>query len=178
MSDHMNLTQDSKETPIGLEKNEKSDVLNKQLAERRTALFVGNEYKYYYRDKFNRISSNPKDIGFNLPAFLLGFVWLFYRKMYVLGLSIIGLMVFIGFLNSYLPQIPSYSGLIVSILLGMRGNGVYYEFVRKKIKKIETEYSSDTEINEHIQKQGGVNSTIVTVFVMIFIVLVILSLIS
>lgn len=160
------------------ESNENERVIaEKQMMDRRRALFIGDEYKYYYRDKFNRIELEKKDIGFHIPAFFLGFIWLFYRKMYGFGLTIIGLIILIEIINLYFLKLPSFSGLIVSFFLAIKANGLYKQFVTNKIQKIENEYQEDKLIDQAIQKKGGVNTTIVTIIVIVFIALVILTLI-
>ncbi len=72
------------------------------------ALFVGAKYESYYQAQFEKITPKKQYAGFNIAAFFLGVVWLFYRKMYSYGFMAIGLIVAIG---------------MVEILLGIESSG-------------------------------------------------------
>lgn len=52
---------------------------------RKRAYFIGKQFNHYYHAKFKKISSKKYLSAFNSPAFYLGFIWFFYRKMYVYG---------------------------------------------------------------------------------------------
>ena len=60
------------------------------------ALFVGAKYESYYQAQFEKITPKKQYAGFNIAAFFLGVVWLFYRKMYSYGFMAIGLIVVMG----------------------------------------------------------------------------------
>ena len=49
------------------------------------ALCVGAKYESYYQAQFEKITTKKQYAGFNIAAFFLGVVWLFYRKMYSYG---------------------------------------------------------------------------------------------
>ena len=66
------------------------------------ALFVGAKYASYYQAQFEKITPKKQYAGFNIAAFFLGVVWLFYRKMYRYGFMAIGLIVVIGMVEIFL----------------------------------------------------------------------------
>ena len=60
------------------------------------ALFIGVKYESYYQAQFEKITPRKQYAGFNIAAFFLGVVWLFYRKIYSYGFLSIVLIVVIG----------------------------------------------------------------------------------
>lgn len=125
------------------------------------ALFVGEKYQSYYKDKFKTITPQKATAGFNIAAFLLGVIWLFYRKMYGYGLIYIGFI----FASSIVMEIFNASiaidrsiSIAVSVFMGLWGNTIYKHHVEKKIKQISEEYEGeDMQIEAKIQQGGGTN---------------------
>lgn len=120
------------------------------------AAFVGNNGPYYI-ERFRRISQG-KAGGWNWAAFLLGPIWLFYRKQYALGslFMILQVMLDITAAVAYMPvdtanlteeammalmgdpvfmiaAIFSYVVLALRIILGIRANHFYLHLCEKKI---------------------------------------------
>lgn len=122
------------------------------------AAVVGNNTSYYL-DKFRRIEHSRRG-GWNWAAFLLGPVWLFYRKQYGLGSIYLTLQLMADVVANvlYAPIDPlnvseqvltelansplflfaavlSYIVLALRILLGIRANHFYLQHCEKKIAK-------------------------------------------
>lgn len=113
----------------------------------------------YYMDRFRRIQHGGGG-GWNWSAFLLGPIWLFYRKQYGMGALylVVQLMANIASTIAYAPVDPttlseqalnelmasplflfaavlSYIVLALRILLGIRGNLFYLQHCEKSIAK-------------------------------------------
>lgn len=131
------------------------DLDKKNPDEQRKALFVGDQYQHYYKEKFALITPKKQMAGFNVAAFFLTFAWFFYRKMYAVGFGLFALIFVIGLICQYLNFTPPSMGIGISVLYGLMGNAIYKQFVEKKISNIQKSHSQSVDINTEIQKQGG-----------------------
>lgn len=111
--------------------------------------FVGKQYHEYYKEKFDLITAKKSIAGFNIAAFLLGVMWLFYRKMYVYGVAAIALMIGLGMLEDYLEISGTGSSIGMAVAFGLVGNTLYKQFAEKKINALQSEQA--------IKKAGGTN---------------------
>lgn len=112
---------------------------------RKRALFIGPKFTTYYYGKFSKIDQNNSASGFNLAAFFFGFLWFFYRKMYVYGSLVILLMLLVSVVSEYLELKASLFSLPMAIALGVYANRIYKVFVDQKIRKIESLQVADLE---------------------------------
>ena len=151
---------------------------NFQTQERRLALFVGEKYLNYYREKFHLLRMQKKTLDFNYAALFFSFFWLFYRKMYGTGLFVLSLMILIMVVNVYYFDLPSLTTFVVSLILGFKANSLYYQFTMKRIQHIEAHYVTDADIDNAIQKQGGVHPLLVIIMAVIFIFLTLFAFIE
>lgn len=142
--------------------NHESETSNANDKEHKMLLFVGDKFTKYYQEKFNQITPQKQISGFNIAAFFLGVMWLFYRKMYAYGFIAILVIIVIGIIEELLnlPTIGASIGLAVAF--GMLGNTIYKQFVEKKISQIKS--------NEELETEGGTNIwAALTVFVVAII---------
>ena len=125
----------------------------------------------YYLDRFRRIAQG-KSGGWNWAAFILGPIWLFYRKQYGLGVLYLLLQVMLDIATAlaYIPVdtlnlteeaimalmndpvfvvavVFSYVILALRIILGVRANNFYFSHCQKKIADTKSAVP-DTSVSE------------------------------
>ena len=119
------------------------------------ALFVGLKYESYYQAQFEKITPKKQYAGFNIAAFFLGVVWLFYRKMYSYGFMSIGLIVVIGIVEIILGIESSGANIGLAVAFGMFGNTLYKYHVDQQIAKIHQLGSGS--VHTELENRGGTN---------------------
>lgn len=119
------------------------------------ALFVGAKYESYYQAQFEKITPKKQYAGFNIAAFFLGVVWLFYRKMYSYGFMSIGLIVVIGMVEIILGIESSGANIGLAVAFGMFGNTLYKYHVDQQIAKIHQLGSGS--VHTELENRGGTN---------------------
>ena len=119
------------------------------------ALFVGAKYESYYQAQFEKITPKKQYAGFNIAAFFLGVVWLFYRKMYSYGFMSIGLIVVIGMVEIILGIESSGANIGLAVAFGMFGNTLYKHHVDQQIAKIHQLGSGS--VHTELENRGGTN---------------------
>ena len=119
------------------------------------ALFVGLKYESYYQAQFEKITPKKQYAGFNIAAFFLGVVWLFYRKMYSYGFMSIGLIVVIGMVEIILGIESSGANIGLAVAFGMFGNTLYKHHVDQQIAKIHQLGSGS--VHTESENRGGTN---------------------
>ncbi|MEJ5032323.1 DUF2628 domain-containing protein [Acinetobacter sp. MYb177] len=137
------------------------------------ALFVGVKYESYYQAQFEKITLKKQYAGFNIAAFFLGVVWLFYRKMYSYGFMAIGLIVVIGMVEIILGIESSGANIGLAVAFGMFGNTLYKHHVDKQIAKIRQLGSGS--VNTELENRGGTNLIAGSILLVIWLGLVALS---
>lgn len=109
------------------------------------------------------------DGGFSSCAFFFAFMYAFYRKMWLLGITwFVALFIFSNFLPSYYEIIA----FIISIVLGNKFKTIYIKYVYEQINKIirQNPYSSREEIIEICRKKGG--TSVIHILIICAIILV------
>ena len=95
--------------------------------------------------------------GFSLPAFLFGPFYLLYRKLYLIGISILialdGLIFYFCTLKWYVLGIVFY--LVVVFVLGLFFNSLYLHTAKKKIERIKLDYVNFSDMLDVAKKTGG-----------------------
>ena len=119
------------------------------------ALFVCAKYESYYQAQFEKITPKKQYAGFNIAAFFLGVVWLFYRKMYSYGFMSIGLIVVIGMVEIILGIESSGANIGLAVAFGMFGNTLYKYHVDQQIAKIHQLGSGS--VHTELENRGGTN---------------------
>lgn len=132
------------------------------------AAFVGAKYQSYYQGKFQNLEAPKPKGGFNIAAFLIGPIWLFYRKMYAYGGIYFGATVVYGFFAEMVGIADSFDRSIsigLAVGMGFAGNGLYKYFVDKKL-------AISVRTIEEAQQQGGTNPVLAwSIFALIIILI-------
>ena len=131
------------------------------------ALFVGAKYESYYQAQFEKITPKKQYAGFNLAAFFLGVVWLFYRKMYSYGFMAIGLIVAIGIVEILLGIESSGANIGLAVAFGMFGNTLYRHHVDQQIAKIRQLGSGN--VHTELENRGGTNLIVGSILLVIWL---------
>ena len=134
------------------------------------ALFVGAKYESYYQAQFEKITPKKQYAGFNIAAFFLGVVWLFYRKMYSYGFMAIGLIVAIGMVEIFLGIESSGANIGLAVAFGMFGNTLYRHHVDQQIAKIRQ--FGNSNVNTDLENGGGTNIVAGSILLVIWLGLV------
>ena len=137
------------------------------------ALFVGAKYESYYQAQFEKITPKKQYAGFNIAAFFLGVVWLFYRKMYSYGFMAIGLIVVIGMVEIFLGIESSGANIGLAVAFGMFGNTLYKYHVDQQIAKIRQ--FGNSNVNTELENRGGTNIVAGSILLVIWLGLVALA---
>ena len=137
------------------------------------ALFVGLKYESYYQAQFEKITPKKQYAGFNIAAFFLGVVWLFYRKIYSYGFMAIGLIVVIGMVEILLGIESSGANIGLAVAFGMFGNTLYRHHVDQQIAK--TRQLGSGSVNTELENRGGTNIVAGSILLVIWLGLVALA---
>lgn len=137
------------------------------------ALFVGAKYESYYQAQFEKITPKKQYAGFNIAAFFLGVVWLFYRKIYSYGFMAIGLIVVIGMVEILLGIESSGANIGLAVAFGMFGNTLYKHHVDQQIAKIRQ--FGNSNVNTELENRGGTNIVAGSILLVIWLGLVALA---
>ena len=137
------------------------------------ALFVGAKYESYYQAQFEKITPNKQYAGFNIAAFFLGVVWLFYRKIYSYGFMAIGLIVVIGMVEILLGIESSGANIGLAVAFGMFGNTLYKHHVDQQIAKIRQ--FGNSNVNTELENRGGTNIVAGSILLVMWLGLVALA---
>ena len=137
------------------------------------ALFVGAKYESYYQAQFEKITPKKQYAGFNIAAFFLGVVWLFYRKMYSYGFMAIGLIVAIGIVEILLGIESSGANIGLAVAFGMFGNTLYRHHVDQQIAKIRQ--FGNSNVNTELENRGGTNLIVGSILLVIWLGLIALA---
>lgn len=137
--------------------------------------FVGDKKAEYYLDKWTHYQNNENFVSWNWPAFLCGFYWFWYRKMYsimtiILAVSICGTMI----LPSWVAQILS---LGITIGCGLFSNQLYMKHTTKKILSIKSLANKGVDYNvimRRIHVNGGTTIAPIITAIVVFIFTILL----
>lgn len=152
---------EKKEKPIKeIKIKEDNEVYDEN--ERYIEAYIGEDYKL--------IKKSP----FNIWAFLLNWMYLLYRKLYITG--IIGLVI-TTLVAFFLTKYFIIYMVIVLLLLGFGFNPYYIFIVKGKVKKILEDYEgTDSFSLEKMCKEfGGVNVVFALIIYLLFLVIIVLS---
>jgi len=129
--------------------------------------FIGKNVDYYL-DAFEAVSL--RKTRWNWAAFLLGFVWMFYRRMYLYAF-IIGALSFIQCMLEEVQMIPLGASIGIYIGIGVAfgtmGNAVYKMHVDKQLKMLRSSKLSDDEFVKLAAERGS--PKVLAAFVGIFL---------
>jgi len=128
------------------------------VTEDELAAFIGGKAQKYL-PKFRKFSVDGIDrfsATWHWPAFLVGFWWLLYRKMY--------LWAFVYFILLMIP----YARVLVWITLAISGHYLYYRYAKGKILRVKTLQPSG-DILKTVSELGGVNKWVPVVGIIVSI---------
>ena len=130
--------------------------------------FIGYNADIYIV-KFERLRSNETTSSWNWASFFNVAYWCFYRKMYGLGVIVLG----INFLSIFLGALGSFVSLGIAITMGVQGNYLYMKYVDKQISAASC--MDENQKKQHFLKKGGTNvgasiAVLVGVFIIVYII--------
>lgn len=133
--------------------------------ERYIEAYIGEDYRL--------IKKSP----FNIWAFLLNWMYVLYRKLFITG--IIGLIITAVVAFFFTKYFLIYL-IIVLLILGFGFNPYYIYIVKRKVNKILKEYEgTDSFSLENMCKEfGGVNTIIALIIYLLFLIAIVLSIIK
>lgn len=128
----------------------------------------GNEkelIKEYVGKNYDKI----KNTKFSLPAFFLGPIYFFYRKLYTYAFIWILVIIMFGFIS------PIF-GLLIQIGFSVSFSKIYLEDAKRKVIEIQrlNKDLSKEAIIEQCRKKGGVNIIIPTLIIIAILSIIIL----
>jgi hypothetical protein len=125
--------------------------------------FVGDN-AHYYIQKFSKYTLMGREkfcVTWNWSCFGFTFLWMLYRKMYVLAL--------ITFVIFFVPGF----NIILHIIAGIAGNYLYYRHVKKNIFEIRAAHTPQNSV-QIFQEVGGVHKWVVWIGAIFGIILAVL----
>ena len=133
--------------------------------ERYIEAYIGEDYRL--------IKKSP----FNIWAFLLNWMYLLYRKLYITG--IIGLVITLLVALFFTKYFLIYLGIML-LVLGFGFNAYYIQIVKGRVKKILADYegSDPFSLEKMCKEFGGVNVIIALIIYLIFMVFIVLGIIK
>lgn len=135
----------------------------------------------YYLDKLEKFR-NGQRFTFNLYAFLFGFAWFLYRRMYRITLLLLLVLALESVLEAYLIEFVedgllkkaiSYA-LNISIWTGTAfvGNYFYIHRANSVVNEIASKNLSEEEATQYARKKGGTSLLFLFVLIAIIVSLV------
>jgi len=128
------------------------------------AAVIGEKNTVYYLEKFQRFDQQASGLkaSWNWSAFLFSGLWLLYRKIYLwffvywlLGATLVGLVIFNAADSSKAFDIIVYITLAFHIICGIYGNFIYYKQVNKKIEAAKLTLNDNELLEQTLSSKGG-----------------------
>lgn len=145
------------------------------VGEEAMSLFVGKNYEYFKR-KWEIAEGKKNKQSWNLAAFIFGFSWMAYRKMYLYSWVFIG-VVMVELLCEFAFALPDRMSnainIAIAISFGKFGNYLYKHHAEKKIKEI-CALSAPDQVDKELRSHGGTNIVAALGFVAAFVAIMIL----
>jgi hypothetical protein len=152
-------------------------AFSNSLADNITVLraFVGPNFERY-QQQWAALDRSQGHNAWNWSAFLFGFVWLAYRKMYMYSAIVIGSMFLLGVFEELLNLPNSLSNATsfgFAIAVGLLGNYLYRVHTRKKISELPSHLSKEETITAASQLGGtSVGAAIGAAVLIVFLIVV------
>lgn len=118
--------------------------------------FVGVKSNFY-KKKWNKYSQSTFK-GWNWAAFLIGALWIIYRKMYIEALLFLMFTFFIYMWSEVFIQSDIFTLFLdcfIFVLPGYCGNLVYYKKALRTLNK--TSGLNESDLLKYLKDKGGVN---------------------
>lgn len=135
--------------------------------------FVGEKYAFYARHWGDMQRKNSLQ-SWNWAAFLLGVLWMAYRKMYAYSALVIGGVVLEGMVEEALglPEaLTTAINIAIAVTLGLHGNYLYKLHVEKKTREIVALHSKREWAMAEVTRQGGTNAWAALGFLLLFVLI-------
>ena len=115
---------------------------------------IGTKQEFYV-PKFSQMKQLNKKMTWNWPAFFIGPVWLFYRKMYNYGLALMLLNIVV---DSIMPAAIS---IAVAAVVGAFANYIYMDYLEKQ--SLQMKSMTETTKEAFIKEKGGTSGIAILV---------------
>ncbi len=138
-----------------------------------------NEYYFSKLEAFE----NKKKISFNIYAFLFGFLWFLYRKMYRQAMYLIACVVLVSagenlYFGARLTSEPhlalilnGVNTLLFSLFTGFFGNWIYLVFAKKEIARIIQHTENDEQLRMKLIAQRGSTSHLWVIVILVIMLI-------
>lgn len=145
-----------------------------------TEVFVAKNFGFY-KSKWEKFKENKQE-SWNWPAFFLGPIWAFYRKMKLLGLLYLLAMFAVDFFSAFIYELVGSSPsilfkwfclLVIEVFFAVYANYFYFRFVKKKITKIKAEVTEDMQLDK-VKRKGGTSVLVPIISMMMIVILTVL----
>jgi hypothetical protein len=148
--------------------------------------FVGKNSDYYLSRWSALLTGEENKNRFNVAAFWLTALWLPYRKMYKMTISIYVFIVaeaileyilFNGILKYEEPPkiLDSIVGITIAFVSGICGNRWYYSYTCKNISEVRRLNTSEESRTQALITRGGTSWSAAIGFFLMFIIVAILA---
>ena len=138
---------------------------NNQSIDNDVVALVGTKQEYYI-PKFQEMKTQNKTTSWNWAAFLFAPYWFMYRKMYSYGIIAMSIAFLLSLIN--VPAI-SFLSLGGYVAIGVFGNYMYMNWHEKNAQQAKT--MAEPTKSQFVQKQGGVDSTALTIAIVVMVFL-------
>ena len=141
------------------------------------AAFVGKKAPYFL-PKWEGALEGRSASGFNLGALFLGVLYLLYRKLYVQGAILVGVLIAWSVLEEFVPISPGLNAglqLAFYAVVAFKANDWYLQLALGKIANAKAEGYEGEELLQILRKRGGVNAWAPLLLVAGFVLLVALA---
>lgn len=135
-------------------------------------IFVGKNHGYFER-KWKEAAQRKHQLSWNWAAFLVGFGWMGYRKMYLYSWIFMGVVAaeLIAELAIGVPSsIASSINLGIAIGFGLKGNAWYQQHVNQRVDQILASHEPE-QARIELARQGSTNIGAAVGFVAALLVL-------
>ncbi len=137
-----------------------------------TQIFVGKNYEYFER-KWATAAQSKKQQSWNWVAFLVGFCWMAFRKMYRYSwifIGVISLEVICEIAFGLPAAISTGVNIGIAIAFGLKGNAWYQQHVDQQVSQILATHAPE-QARIELARQGGTNLGAAVGFVAALLVL-------
>lgn len=144
--------------------------------------YFGTQAQYYTEKYRSYLLANK--FTFNIAPFFIGFLWFFYRKLWIEGTVILIFTIVLGVVEGFVYDLFAVSESIQTtifyvssfafgMLWGFTGNYFYLRRSEKSINDVLSTTSDEEERVGMLSKKGGV-SLIPFIIILLFIILILL----
>jgi hypothetical protein len=146
--------------------------------------FIGKN-SHQYLPRFRKFSLSGIDnfvATWHWPAFIFGFFWMFYRKLYLWAFAALATNLLFGIILQIVfgDQIGIISGIATQIILGsiwgIIGYYLYYKHAKKKISVFKLAQPAE-KVSKVLPLIGGVHKWLLTAYVIITLVCIVVGLV-